>query len=266
MLKSLALTLIVLLCASASLAQRTSPASKVELSEITDRGRQLAAYDVAAWHSTDAVAALKPAAGSVARYIAQRSGTGWTVAFGRFNEKRDKFLITYEAKQGATPLDFNVKKYDTPREDSGFYFFAAKAIEAVIADFKGENRPYNVAVLPTKSNQLYVYVLPAQTKQGVYPLGGDARYLISPDGSKIIEKRQLHMSIIEYSFPEGQNVVAGSHTAVLDDIPEDTDVFLVLSRKPSVPEYIASKKFVYRVEPDGTINYIMTTEAFTKIK
>jgi hypothetical protein len=257
-------TLLALLSVSTVLAQRNSPPSKTELAEITERGRQLAAYDVAAWHATDAVQALNPAEGSVARYLARRTDNGWTVVFGRFNEKRDKFLIAYEAMQAASPVEFTVKQYDPPKEDAGFYLSAAKASETAIADFKGENRPYNVATLPSKANQMYVYVVPAQTQNGIYPLGGDVRYLISQDGSKIVEKRQLHKAILE--FQGSKEMQAGFHTAVLDDIPEDTDVFYVLSRKPSVPEYIGTQKYVYRVESDGTINYLMTTEEFQKMK
>lgn len=40
---------------------------------------------------------------------------------------------------------------------------------------------------------------------------------------------------------------------MLDDRPEDTDVFLVLSRKPQVPEYIISQSFYFRIEVDGEI-------------
>jgi hypothetical protein len=180
------------------------------LAEITERGRQLAEYDVAAWHATDAVLAMKPKEGSVARYLAKKTDNGWAVAFGRLNEKRDTFLIVYEANQGASPKEFNVKKYDTPKEDAGFYFSAAKAVETTLADFSGENRQYNVAILPARSGQMYVYIVPAQTEHGVYPLGGDVRYLVSQDGSKIVEKRQLHKSIIEFKTPpEEQKVEAG---------------------------------------------------------
>ncbi|HEV2860522.1 MAG TPA: hypothetical protein VGX48_05930 [Pyrinomonadaceae bacterium] len=256
--KLASLTLAVLLSASVASAQRTGPASKAELAEITERGRQLAAYDAAAWHATDAVLAMKPSEGSVARYIAKKTDGGWAVAFGRLNERRDKFLTAYEATQGANPQEFAVKTYDPPKEDGGFYFSAAVAIETALADFRGENRPYNVAVLPAKSNQIYVYVVPAQTKQNVYPLGGDTRYLISADGSKIVERRQLHKAVIE--FESSSNTAAGFHVAVLDDVPEDTDVFHVLSRKPSVPHLIATKKYVYKVEVDGTINYLGEAE------
>jgi len=242
--------------------KRESPASQAELAEITERGRQLAEYDTAAWHASDAVVALSPPEGSVARYIAMKTEAGWVVAFGRLNEKRDKFLIAYEATQATTPVEFKVKKHDPPKEDAGFYLSAAKAIDTALADFRGESRPYNVAALPAKSGQVYVYVVPAQTKQNVYPLGGDARYLISQDGSKIVEKHQLHRSIID--FESAANTSAGFHTAVVDNVPEDTDVFFVLSRRPLTPEFIMTEKFLYRVETDGTIKYVMTREGFLK--
>ena len=259
--------LLILLSAAPAFAQRTSPPSKAELAQITERGRRLSEYDIAAWYASDAVLAMTPPEGSVARYIARKNGDVWIVAFGRLNEKRDKFLIVYEATQGTNAKEFGVKKFEPPKEDTGFFLSAAKAIEISLADFKGAPRPYNVAALPTDSNQIYVYVIPAQTKQGIFPLGGDARYLVSSDGSKIVQKRQLHISIIEFSTPAGiQKVEGGFHTAVLDDIPEDTDVFHVLSRHPSVPELIATKQYVFQIAPDGTISFLMTTEALKKIK
>jgi len=39
----------------------------------------------------------------------------------------------------------------------------------------------------------------------------------------------------------------------------------VLVRKPSVPEWLATKTYVYRIEPDGKVRYLMTMEAFRKI-
>jgi hypothetical protein len=58
--------------------------------------------------------------------------------------------------------------------------------------------------------------------------------------------------------------VIGFHTAVMDDIPEDTDVFHVLTRRPAVPEWLLTRKYVYLIRPDGSIEYLMTAEAFTK--
>lgn len=268
MLNLATFVLTFLLLAPFALAQRNAPATQAELAEITLRGRQLAEYDVAAWHATDAVFALSPPQESIARYLARKTDAGWVVVFGRFNEKHDKFLVAYEATQaGNNPREFKVQKHEPPKETTDFYFFAAKAVDIALADFKGENRPYNVAVLPAKTTGLYVYVVPAQTKQGVYPHGGDVRYLISQDGAQVVEKRRMHNSILEVGVPENpKETVAGFHTAVVDDIPEDTDVFYVLARRPAAPEWIGTRKYVYMVEVDGTIKYIMTMEAFRKIK
>ena len=181
-------------------------------------------------------------------------------SFGHLNTTRDKFLIAYEATQGATPQDFTVKKFDPPQVDASFYAAAAKAIDTAMNDFRGQNRPCNVAVLPVPPNQFYLYVIPAQTKTDIYPLGGDVRYLITQDGNTIVDKRQLHKTIIEVSqssIPKGATSVAGYHTHVLSDVLEDTDVFHVLTRQPSQPEYVGTpNKKSYEIETDGTIREV----------
>jgi hypothetical protein len=228
-----------------------------ELSEITARGRMLADYDVAAWHATDAVIALNPPKGSFSSYVAEKIGSGWVVKFGRLDDSSSRFLIPYEATQGASSVEFSAKKDDPPVEDSAFYFFGAKAIETALGDFKGEKRSYNTSVLPADSGRLFVYIEPAQTKTGVYPLGGDVRYLISADGSAIVEKHQMHKAIIEMRPQEGsRNTVAGFHSHVLSDLPEDSDVFYVLTRRPNIPEYIGTSKHTYKIEVDGTITVV----------
>ena len=52
--------------------ERKEPPTKEELAAITDRGRDLAGYDAAAWHASDAVQAKQPKEGSVVRYIARK--------------------------------------------------------------------------------------------------------------------------------------------------------------------------------------------------
>jgi hypothetical protein len=248
---------LVLFLASISFAGKKKPELEPVMADVTDRGRALYEYDQAAWHATDAVQATHPPTKSVGRYIARKSDTGWTVAFGHLNDRRDEFLVGYEATQGATLQEFTVKKLEPQREDTSFYLAAAKAIDTALHDFQGEKRPYNVAVLPAATNQLYVYVIPAQTKAGIYPLGGDVRYLVTQDGGTIVDKRQLHKSILEIppsSIPKGTTTAAGVHTHVLSDVPEDTDVFHVLTRQPSQPEFIGTpNKKLYKISVDGTI-------------
>ncbi len=211
-------------------------------------------YDQAAWHSTDAVLATKPEKGAVTRYIVEKTDAGWVVAYGRLNNAQNSFLVAYTATQGANPQQFTVKHYDPPKVDSGFYFVGAKATATALNDFHGEKRPYNTAVLPALPGQVYVYVYPAQTVSDVYPLGGDVRYLISADGSTIVEKRQIHKAIMDRDFRKVARTEAGYHTHVLSDVPEDTDVFFVLSQKTPVPEYVGTKNQIYVVKIDGSIS------------
>ena len=254
MLKQITLSLAIALSISLATAKESGPPPDAELAGTTARGRMLFEYDLAAWHSTDAVLALKPVKGSVARYVAKKSGGKWVVAYGRFNDQHDKFLVVYEATQGVSLENFTVKKFDPPLEDAGFYYRGAEAIDTALKDFQGEKRPHNVAILPAESQQIYVYIVPAQTEKGVYPLGGDVRYLISPDGSKIMEKRQLHLTIIEFK-DTGKPMQAADawHAHTLSDVPEDTDVFHVLTRSPSLPEQVRTKDHIYEVQVDGTI-------------
>ncbi len=246
-------------CAAVALAEKTVPLSKEQLAEISARGRMLAEYDEAAEHATDAVMATHPKQDKDTRSLCRKADASWTCVFGRL--AADKFLIDYEALQGASEKEFQVKHHEPPVEDAGFFFAAVKAMMTAGNDFQktAEKRPYNPTVLPAASGQFYVYMVPAQTKKGVYPLGGDARYLVSTDGSTIVEKRQLHKSILETTqqAPAGARIAAGTHNHVLSNVPEDTDVFFVLTRRPLMPEYVGvGNHRVYVVEKDGTIRLV----------
>lgn len=262
MLRTTMFCLILLLFASRVPAQRSPLPTEAGLMEITERGRLLAEYDAAAWHSTDAVLALQPEKDKLGRYVARKIEGRWKVVYGRLNQAQDKFLITYEADAAETPEKFTVKKHDPPQEDAAFYLSAARAIEAALAVFSGEKRSYNAAVLPANSDQLYVYVYPAQTQADVYPIGGDVRYLITAHGSTIQETRKLHNTVLDYQDPfksgkakNGDKPEMGVHNHILDDVPEDTDVFFAMTRKPSMPELIVTWEYTYMVYPDGTIKY-----------
>ena len=56
------------------------------------------------------------------------------------------------------------------------------------------------------------------------------------------------------------------HTYVLDDVPEDTDVFHVLTGSPPSPELVITKQFVFQVDPDGSIKYLGKSEDVLKNK
>jgi hypothetical protein len=201
--------------------------------------------------------ATHPQKSDIGRYIARKTDAGWQVAFGHLNESQDAFLIAVVATQGKTLQEFSATKLDAPQRDTGFYFVAAKGIETALKDFQGVNRQYNVAVLLADAGQLYVYLVLAQTEDGVYPLGADARYVVSQDGA-IVEKRQMHKGIIPTNIPvpPGTTMEGGVHSHILSNVPEDSDVFFVLTRKPPMPETIGTRIAIYTVNPDGTIKVV----------
>ena len=233
--------------------QEVVPPKSEELAAVTERGRLLYEYDQAAWHASDAVQMANPKNVEGQRYIAKKENGKWLVVFGKLSDDRSRFGISYEASEQATLRQFAVKE-PAEREDEAFFLYAARAIEVAMKDFGSANRPYNAAMLPATAEQLYVYIYPAQTKARVYPLGGDARYLVSGDGTQILEKRQMHKTIIENQPAKGtKKVIAGYHTHVLSDLPEDTDVFHVLTQDPPLPEFLTTPHFTYQVKTDGTI-------------
>jgi hypothetical protein len=249
----------ILLLASINVAipfskgQEVTAPTNEELAAITERGRSLYEYDQAAWHASDAVQMANPKNVEGQRYIARKENGKWTVVFGKLNDDRSLFRISYEADEQATLRQFAVRQEPAGRQDEGFFLYAARAAEIAMKDFGTTDRPYNVAVLPASPEQLYVYLYPAQTKARVYPLGGDVRYLMNAAGTKILEKRQMHKSIIETAPHTGKKAAAGFHTHILGDLPEDTDVFHVLTQDPPLPEFVATPRFTYQVKTDGTI-------------
>ena len=239
--------------------QGIASSGDAELAAITERGRMLEEYDQAAWHATDAVQTANPKTVEGQHYIARKENGRWRVVFGALNAEKSKFVIGYEAEQQAKPKEFSVKRDEPARVDEGWYLYTARALELALADFGPAARPYNAAVLPAEPGAThaqpgwFVYLYPGQTKAGIYPLGGDARYLVSADGTKILAKRQMHKSVIENRPPKGKKVEGGFHTHVLSDVPEDTDVLHVLQQDPPVPEFVSTAHFLYEILANGTI-------------
>src|SRR5215475_6527212 len=101
--------MLVLFLVSGSFGKK-KPEPDPILPDVTARGRALYEYDQAAWHATDVVQTLHPPRELLGRYIARKSEGRWTVVFGHLNDKRDAFLVTYEASEDEKPGEFKAKK------------------------------------------------------------------------------------------------------------------------------------------------------------
>lgn len=257
--KTSAIFLGIYLCATTVglNGQAAKPATpKATLAAISERGRALYAYDQAAWKGTDAVFALKPQPKTegMTHYICIKTPQGWHVIFPRWNSAHDQLVVAYEATQTADGK-YDARAIDPPKVGDKQVQTTALALELAINDFKKPQRPYNAAILPAPAGNFYVYLYPGQIKANAWPIGGDVRYTISGDGQKILDKRQLHKTILDAEPKAGSNEVAGYHFHILSDLPEDTDVLYVMNRKPSMPEYIVAgqDKKTFLINTDGSI-------------
>ena len=70
---------------------------------------------------------------------------------------------------------------------------------------------------------------------------------------EILAKREMHKTILDVAPKKGKKMVAGYHSHVLSDEPEDTDVLHVLQQDPPLSEMVATQHFLYEVASDGTI-------------
>jgi hypothetical protein len=251
---------IFLLATNFLWAQKPSPPTAEELGAITARGKRLTEYDRAAHKAIAAVKAIHPLPGKGSLYLGEEAPSGWVFWFGNWDGPGKNFLTAYEARQEGSSLQFIVKEVPPEDKPPANLSAGARAMQAAMHQFKPtQTRPYSIAVIPIEAGGFYVYIYPSQINLRVYPLGGDSRFKINKDGA-VVEDRQMHRGIIEIdperSIPPGSKLVGGNHSHILSDLPEDTDVFHVLRQDPPLPEYIATKNFIYDVEPNGSIKIV----------
>lgn len=239
------------------LAQVAPPPADSVLAAITARGRSLAAYDRAAWLATDAVLARWPNPSGVDGFLARQDERGaWLVLFARLSSSQDTLLVMATAAQ-QTSDSFSVVLHMPPRFGSDVERHAFRAMQTAAADLQSGPLPYRGTyspyVLPRSGGGWLVYFLPARTQPSMNPHGGDWRYDVSPDGAIITKKVQMHRGVLMSSVPA--DAVAGMHTVVTADIAQDSDVFLVLTRRPLKPEVIGTDNFDYQIHANGTISW-----------
>jgi hypothetical protein len=237
-------------------AQAPPPPADTTLASITQRGRLLAGYDAAAWRASDAVAA-GATPGSMEGFIARRGAGAWEVLFGRLTTGRDSFLVVATATEPETTGSRQLQLHNPPVVAATADLHAFRALRtasgAVSARPRVHNGTYNPYVLPNEDGTWWVYFLPAQVQQGVYPHGGDFRVVVSADGLTVLSIHQMHNVVLQLQVP--RDAVAGMHSVVTDDLPQDSDVFLVLVRQPPKPELIATRYYNYHIHVDGTITW-----------
>jgi hypothetical protein len=242
---------------------RSVPSDSV-LAQITERGRAIAGYERAAWSATAKLLAAHSDLKLAQRHVAFRTDTGWTVAFGRLSASRDTFYVSHLAAPAVIDgirIDsmMQISALPSPRSDTGYLLRAARAIDTAGTLFGPTKRPYDRVVLPAPDGGWWVYLLPAPNGLGSYPLGNDMRYRVTADARQVLEARRLHLGIVEFdrSNRADAQYAASSHNTEIDNLPEDTDVSHVLSRRPLVLGYVFTTQFLYMINEDGSVRVVM---------
>jgi hypothetical protein len=95
----------------------------------------------------------------------------------------------------------------------------------------------------------------------ILPHGGDLRYEVSFDGAKILDRRQMHKTVLEESLPAGGGRPGFDfHSHILSDLPEDSDIFYAITRRAGQGEWVASKKYTYEITPEFSLGYLGETK------
>lgn len=261
---------IALLAVSNAYAQVTPDASAI--SEVNRLGALLHAYDQAAWHGTDAVMPMLQDDTEldvrVRGYVVKQTNEGWAVGFGRLTEDGSAFAVAFEAVLDETYTALEAVAYTQAERRTGFYHRAMVARDSAMARFEPpEPVTYNTAVIPGSNEVLYVYLLPAQPEVRVYNLGADHRYTFDLNTNTITESKRLHNAILTLDLRADPPPVSFA-SAVLTDIPTETDVFYARSRPPAadgkVNHYVMTEAWVFMLDSTGIIAH-MTREAFVNM-
>ena len=113
---------------------------------------------------------------------------------------------------------------------------------------------YNLEVMPASvakrgKHGWLVYALVAMPAAGVYPVGGFHEFLVSPNGTNIVEHRALSKGCLNLDpaaqqLPQGAKLTAFTVTDLISDAPLPPHVFVSLQSRIPV--------FVFTIQNDRT--------------
>ncbi|MCB0720199.1 MAG: hypothetical protein KDD65_17250 [Bacteroidetes bacterium] len=243
-----------------------------ELDRVNALGLALYAYDQAAWHGTDAVYPyLQSPSGNVdprvAGYIVERDADEWIVMFGRVASDNASYEVASEARLDSSYDVISADSFEVAERRTGFALDAGIALAQVKSRFVApEKVAYNSIVLPISDRTLYVYMLPAQPDDLVYYVGADFKWEFDRRKGEIVGEYRLHNALLTFDLSEQPDAVTAS-SAVLSDIPTETDVFYAASRPNAdskATHYVTTSDWVFLLDANGVVARI-TTEAFRRI-
>lgn len=233
-----------------------SPPEPVRIQEwsqarVIEMGQAIYRQDIAAWVATDALLAevAQDQLRALRGWIVVPDGPNQKVRF--FKEAPDGFNAAWDVpvvdgKAGAVVALPNDVKLTS---DELAQFAATHTARANIGSLRCSENLNTAVVRDPDGKGWLVWLLTATTENGVVPIGGHYRFLISPDGQTVLRREQLSNSCLNMSMtpPDGStSALLLFVTQIVSNGPVETHVFLSLLNR--IPIYVGVRDRIYEVD------------------
>jgi hypothetical protein len=234
----------------------SNPPNEQRIDQAASLGRLIYTFDRAAWVSSDALTATIPKdqLAGIGGYIVEASDV-------------QTLRVTYYRGSTAAAQAFfvaDVREGKVVRKELLATSVALTANQVALArarDVAAERArersykpctplPFNTVVVPSRNGgPVAVYLLSAQQDAGTYPMGGNYRVIVAPDGT-VLASRPYSVSCLSLTVPKlpaGAKPVGFVVNHLLDPVPTEIHVFASYSLR--MPVFVATPdKRVWEVQ------------------
>lgn len=234
----------------------SAPSNEQRIVEAANLGRLIYAFDRAAWVSSDALTATIPKdqLARVGGYVVEPSDARTLrVTYYRGSAAAAQAFFVADVREGkvvrkellATPVALSANQVVLAR---------ARDVAAERARERSYKSctplPFNTVVVPSRNGgPIAVYLLSAQQDAETYPMGGNYRVIVAPDGA-VLASRPYSVSCLSLTVPKlraGAKPVGFMVNHLLDPVPTEIHVFASYSLR--MPVFVATPdKRVWEVQ------------------
>jgi hypothetical protein len=226
-------------------------------------GRQMYLHDRAAWLATDAMLAdkrMRKLKEQIGGWLTEPSAHGIRVMF---ISRDDTPVRLYEVEMDESErLSEATIASAEPLTAEHLAQLRARALTTSQTRMSCA-RTYNAVSMPS-ADGIRVYLMPAFSEHGVYPLGGYHLYKTDMRGETLLESRKFSNSCIEHrdsakGVPKGAKAAYGMFTHLLDPQPTEVHVFVSLYAKVPLMIMTVDNKTMWSVI-NGKVKLIDTVD------
>lgn len=227
-----------------------------QVAEAASLGRLLYVFDRAAWVSSDALTATvaKEQLAGVGGYVVEAwDAQTLRVSYYRGSAAAARAFFVADVREGKV-VRKEVLTEPVPLSADQAILARARDVAAQRARERAYKpctpSPFNTVVLPSrKGGPVAVYLLSAQQDAGTYPMGGNYRVIVAPDGA-VLASRPYSVSCLSLTVPKlklGEKSVGFMVNHLLDPVPTEIHVFA--SYNLGMPLFVATPdKRVWQVQ------------------